>query len=66
MKISIINIANKMPEWIISGCEEYLKRINHGKYSCQIIEIKADKNNRSCDIKRICAEFRLGQCSKQA
>ena len=46
MKISIINIANKMPQWILSGCEEYLKRINHGKYSCQIIEIKADKNNK--------------------
>lgn len=48
MKIIIINIANKMPAWVQAACEEYLKRINHGKYSCKIIEIKADKiNNKS-------------------
>lgn len=28
----------------MDGCDEYLKRINHGKYSCKIVEIKADKN----------------------
>lgn len=44
MRISIINIANKMPAWIISACNEYLKRINHGQYSVNVIEIKADKN----------------------
>ena len=44
MKITILNIANKMPTWIKDGCDEYLKRINHGKYSCNIIEIKSDKN----------------------
>ena len=43
LKITIINIANKMPSWVIDACDEYLKRINHGKYSCKIIEIKADK-----------------------
>ncbi|MCC2625430.1 MAG: rRNA ((1915)-N(3))-methyltransferase RlmH [Burkholderiales bacterium] len=43
MKLTIINIANKMPSWVASSCDEYLKRINHGKYSCKIIEIKADK-----------------------
>lgn len=45
MKISIINIANKMPAWIQSACEEYLQRINHGPHSCQIIELKADKKS---------------------
>jgi 23S rRNA (pseudouridine1915-N3)-methyltransferase len=44
MKFTIINVANKMPQWIDSACSEYLKRINHGKYSCKILEIKADKN----------------------
>lgn len=43
MKLTIINISNKMPSWINSACEEYLKRINHGKYSCKVVEIKADK-----------------------
>lgn len=44
MKFNIINIANKMPSWVSSACDEYLARINHGKYSCNIIEIRADKN----------------------
>lgn len=46
VKITIINIANKMPSWVEDGCNEYLKRINRGKYSCQILEIKCDKNNK--------------------
>ncbi len=44
MKFTVINVANKMPSWVDTACNEYLKRINHGKYSCKIIEIKADKN----------------------
>ena len=43
MKLTIINIANKMPNWVTNSCDEYLKRINHGKYSCKLIEIKSDK-----------------------
>ncbi len=51
MKFSIINIANKMPKYISDGCNEFIKRINNGKYNCQIIEIKADKNsNKSAEI----------------
>lgn len=46
MKITIINIANKMPSWVTEACNEYLKRINHGKYSCNIVEIRSDKNNK--------------------
>lgn len=44
MKLIIINIANKMLIWVNVACEEYLKRINFGKYSCKLIEIKATKN----------------------
>ncbi len=32
-----------MPDWVENACAEYLQRINHGKYSCKIIEIKSDK-----------------------
>lgn len=46
MRLTIINIANKMPGWVESACEEYLKRINYGKYSCKIISIKAEKNHK--------------------
>ncbi|MCX8514747.1 MAG: hypothetical protein RL017_572 [Pseudomonadota bacterium] len=44
MKFSVINIANKMPSWVSEACEQYLKRINSGKYACNLIEIKALKN----------------------
>ncbi len=43
MRLTIINIANKMPTWVLDACAEYLKRINHGKYSCKLLEIKSDK-----------------------
>lgn len=33
-----------MPSWVSTACDEYLKRIVHGKYSCKVIEIKADKS----------------------
>ncbi len=59
MRITIINIANKMPDWVISACNEYLKRINHGKYNCQIVEIKADKNNKKTVLENM--EYEAGK-----
>jgi len=56
LRVSIINIANKMPQWVVSACDEYLKRINHGKYSCQIIEIKADKNANKSAMENMALE----------
>ncbi len=56
MKISIVNISNKMPDWITTACDEYLKRINHGKYSCKIIEVKADKNPKKTVLENMEAE----------
>lgn len=53
-----------MPAWVVNACDEYLKRINHGKYSCKIIEIKADKipaksalTNMLSEAKRIKAQI---------
>ncbi len=56
MKINVLNFANKMPAWVQDGCNEYLKRINHGKYSCQIIEIKGDKNPHKTPVENMEAE----------
>jgi 23S rRNA (pseudouridine1915-N3)-methyltransferase len=53
MKITIINIANKMPSWVSSACSEYLKRINHGKYSCQIVEIKSTSNPHKTSLENM-------------
>jgi 23S rRNA (pseudouridine1915-N3)-methyltransferase len=56
MKINIISIANKLPQWIINACDEYLARINHGKYSCKIIEIKSDKYNNKTAAENMALE----------
>lgn len=56
MRITIINIANKMPSWVITACNEYLKRINHGKYSCKIIEIKTIKNPHRNSLENMALE----------
>lgn len=53
MKLTIVNISNKMPDWVNSACDEYLKRINHGKYSCKIIEVKADKNPKKTALENM-------------
>mgnify|MGYP000620838612 CR=1 FL=1 len=39
-KFTIINIANKMPAWVVEASHDYLKRINNNTYSCNIIELK--------------------------
>ncbi len=56
MKISVLNIANKMPDWVNTACKEYLTRINHGKYSCSLVEIKADKNSNKPALANMEAE----------
>jgi 23S rRNA (pseudouridine1915-N3)-methyltransferase len=45
-----------MPSWVVSACDEYLKRINHGKYSCKIIEIKADKSTAKATLDNMLQE----------
>jgi len=32
-----------MPIWVETACDDYLQRINRGKYQCKIIEIKSPK-----------------------
>ena len=45
-----------MPSWVVEACDEYLKRINHGKYSCKIVEIKADKNPNKLALENMASE----------
>ncbi len=58
MRITIINIANKMPSFVSTACNDYLHRINHGKYSCKIIELKSDKNTNKSAINNMANESR--------
>ena len=45
-----------MPDWVSDGCAEYLKRINHGKYSCQLVEIRADKSPKKTVLANMASE----------
>ncbi len=51
LKINILNLAHKMPQWVNAACDEYIKRINSAKYKCSFIELKPLKG-----LKRNAAE----------
>ncbi|MCB5186671.1 23S rRNA (pseudouridine(1915)-N(3))-methyltransferase RlmH [Methylobacillus caricis] len=42
MKLRIISVGHKMPDWVQSACIEYIKRMPR-EMSVEIIEIKPDK-----------------------
>ncbi len=41
MKLSIIAVGHKMPDWIATGCAEYVKRMPR-ELTVQVIEIKPE------------------------
>ena len=56
MKIRILTIGQKMPNWVITGVEDYLKRIQPFVQT-QIIELpmaKRGKNDSEADILKYC------------
>ncbi|HWU35304.1 MAG TPA: 23S rRNA (pseudouridine(1915)-N(3))-methyltransferase RlmH [Methylovorus sp.] len=42
MKLRILSVGHKMPDWVETACSEYLKRMPR-EASVEIIEIKPDK-----------------------
>jgi 23S rRNA (pseudouridine1915-N3)-methyltransferase len=42
LKIKIISVGHKMPDWVESACAEYLKRMPR-EATVEIVEIKPDK-----------------------
>lgn len=42
MKLRILSVGHKMPDWVETACSEYLKRMPR-EASIEIIEIKPDK-----------------------
>lgn len=52
MKLKLIAVGQKMPSWVSSGFEEYLRRFPR---DCQLelVEIPAGKRGKQADIKRI-------------
>lgn len=52
LKIYLIAVGDKMPDWVVQGYSQYEKRIR-GRASLQLIEIGAGKRGRKADIDRI-------------
>lgn len=52
MRVHIIAVGNKMPKWVSTGCEEYLRRFP-SDVSVSIIEIPPGKRGKNADIPRI-------------
>lgn len=42
MKLRIIAVGHKMPDWVTAGCDEYTKRMPR-EASVQLVELKPDK-----------------------
>lgn len=52
MKIRLLTITHKAPEWIQTGYEEYAKRLP-AHCALELIEIPAEKRTANADLKRI-------------
>ncbi|MGL5741230.1 MAG: 23S rRNA (pseudouridine(1915)-N(3))-methyltransferase RlmH [Legionella sp.] len=52
LKITIITLGNKMPDWVMQGSNDYAKRFNDG-IQLKIIEIPLIRRSKSSDLVRI-------------
>mgnify|MGYP003512650826 FL=1 len=52
MKVFIIAVGNKMPNWIQQGFNEYIKRLPH-EISIQLIEIKPEKRSSGKTVEQL-------------
>lgn len=52
LKITVITLGNKMPDWVVQGTHDYAKRFNDG-IQLKIIEIPLTKRSKTSDLIRI-------------
>ncbi|KTD34188.1 rRNA large subunit methyltransferase [Legionella moravica] len=52
LKITIITLGNKMPDWVIKGSNEYIKRFKEG-IQLKVAEIPLMTRSKSSDLSRI-------------
>ncbi|CEG56727.1 23S rRNA (pseudouridine(1915)-N(3))-methyltransferase RlmH [Legionella fallonii] len=52
LKITVITLGNKMPDWVTKGSNDYAKRFNDG-IQLKIIEIPLIRRSKSSDLNRI-------------
>ncbi len=55
LKISLIVVGEKMPQWVVQGYQEYVKRIQRirGRAQLNLIEVPAIRRGKNVDINRI-------------
>lgn len=51
MRLKIIAIGTKMPDWVEAGCHEYLKRLP-SELNVEIIELPLGQRGKGADINR--------------
>jgi 23S rRNA (pseudouridine1915-N3)-methyltransferase len=52
MKIHLISVGNKMPDWVTQAYQIYQKRLT-GSVQLELIEIPLNKRGKNADIKRL-------------
>ncbi len=52
MRIRLIAVGTKMPNWVSEGFEEYRKRLNQD-ITLELVEIAAGKRGKNADVERI-------------
>lgn len=52
LKITVITIGNKMPDWVVQGSNDYAKRFNDG-IQLKITELPLTRRSKSSDLSRI-------------
>lgn len=60
MKLQLVAVGTKMPDWVQTGFTEYLRRFPKDM-PFELIEIPAGKRGKNADIKRILTK-RVSKC----
>lgn len=55
LKIKIITVGDKMPDWVDEGANSYLKRV-HRNTAVELVQISAKKRGKQVDVKRVLFE----------
>lgn len=51
MRLRILAVGTKMPDWVEAGCNEYLKRLP-SELNLEIVELPLGQRGKGADIKR--------------
>lgn len=52
MKVRLVAVGDRMPDWVTTGYEEYAKRLS-GEIRLELVEITAGKRTKSSDLDRL-------------